>query len=117
MIGAIIGDVVGSRLEFHNHLSKEFEFMTAGSEFTDDTVMTCAVVQGLMDSKADFSDLSEKTVEAMQRIGRQFITDFIHLYERLVDLKGGLIYDILTDSTKTHYLFQYDHCHSCHICH
>lgn len=38
----------------------------------------------------------------------RIITDFIHLYERLVDLKGGLIYDILTDSTKTHYLFQYD---------
>lgn len=34
-------------------------------------------------------------------------TDFIHLYERLVDLKGGLIYDIVTDSTKTHYLFRY----------
>ena len=72
MIGAIIGDVVGSRFEFHNHLSKEFEFMTDSCEFTDDTVMTCAVAQGLMDSKPDFSDLSEKTVEAMQRIGRQF---------------------------------------------
>ncbi len=72
MIGAIIGDVVGSRFEFHNHLSKEFEFLTPGCTFTDDTVMTCAVAQGLMDSKEDFSDLSEKTVEAMQRIGQQF---------------------------------------------
>ena len=34
--------------------------------------MTCAVAQGLMDSREDFSDLSEKTVLAMQRIGRQF---------------------------------------------
>ena len=25
MIGAIIGDIVGSRFEFHNYLSKEFE--------------------------------------------------------------------------------------------
>ena len=72
MIGAIIGDVVGSRFEFHNHLSKEFEFLASGCEYTDDTVMTCAVAQGLMDSKEDFSDLSEKTVAAMQRIGRQF---------------------------------------------
>lgn len=72
MIGAIIGDVVGSRFEFHNHLSKEFEFFAPGCEFTDDTVMTCAVAQGLMDSKTDFSDLSEKTVAAMQRIGRLF---------------------------------------------
>ena len=72
MIGAIIGDIVGSRFEFQNHLSKEFEFFHPSCEFTDDTVMTCAVAQALMDSKPDYSDLSEKTVEAMQRIGRQF---------------------------------------------
>ena len=72
MIGAIIGDVVGSRFEFHNHLSKDFELFARGCEFTDDSVMTCAVAQGLMDSRYDWSDLSEKTVAAMQRIGRQF---------------------------------------------
>ena len=72
MIGAILGDIAGSRFEFHNILSKEFEFLHPDCEFTDDTVMTCAVAQGLMDSKEDFSDLSEKTIEAMQRIGRLF---------------------------------------------
>lgn len=72
MIGAIIGDIVGSRFEFNNHLSKEFEFFHPNCEFTDDTVMTCAVAQALMDSKPDYSDLSEKTVEAMQQIGRKF---------------------------------------------
>lgn len=72
MIGAIIGDVVGSRFEFHNILSKDFEFLAPGCMYTDDTVMTCAVAQGLMDSMPDFSDLSEKTVAAMQRIGQQF---------------------------------------------
>ena len=72
MIGAMIGDIVGSRFEFHNYLGKDFELLTPRCRFTDDTVMTCAVAQGLMDSKADFSDLSEKTAAAMQRIGRQF---------------------------------------------
>ena len=72
MIGAIIGDIVGSRFEFNNHLNKEFDFFHPNCEFTDDTVMTCAVAQALMDSKEDFSDLSEKTIAAMQRIGRQF---------------------------------------------
>ncbi|MBQ9249124.1 MAG: ADP-ribosylglycohydrolase family protein [Oscillospiraceae bacterium] len=72
MIGAILGDMVGSRFEFRNYLSKDFAFLTADSEFTDDTVMTCAVAQALMDSKEDFSDLSEKAVAAMRRIGRQF---------------------------------------------
>ena len=72
MIGAIIGDIVGSRFEFHNILSRQFDFLTEDCSFTDDTVMTCAVAQALMDSREDFSDLSEKAVAAMQRIGRQF---------------------------------------------
>ena len=45
MIGAVIGDIVGSRFEFHNHLSKDFEFLTQDCRFTDDTVMTCAVAK------------------------------------------------------------------------
>ena len=72
MIGAILGDIIGSRFEFHNYLGKDFELLTPRCEFTDDTVMTCAVAQALMDSKEDFSDLSEKTVAAMQRIGQQY---------------------------------------------
>ena len=71
MIGAILGDVVGSRFEFRNRLSKEFAFLHPDCEFTDDTVMTCAVAQALLDSREDWSDLSEKTVAAMQRIGRR----------------------------------------------
>lgn len=72
MIGAIIGDVVGSRFEFSNLLSKEFVLLTEENCFTDDTVMTCAVAQALMESREDYSDLSEKTVEVMQRIGRHY---------------------------------------------
>ena len=72
MLGAIIGDVVGSRFEFHNRLSRDFAFFHPDCRFTDDTVMTCAVAQALMDSREDFSNLAEKTVSAMQRIGRQY---------------------------------------------
>ena len=72
MIGAIIGDIVGSRFEFRNYLDKDFELFTPRCRFTDDTVMTCAVAQALMDSAPDFSDLSEKAVAAMQRIGRMY---------------------------------------------
>ncbi len=72
MIGAILGDVVGSRFEFSNRLSKDFEFLTGGCGFTDDTVMTCAVALALMESREDFADLSEKAVAAMQRIGRRY---------------------------------------------
>ncbi len=45
MLGAIIGDVVGSRFEFNNQKSKDFELFTEESRFTDDTVMTLAVAE------------------------------------------------------------------------
>ena len=50
MIGAILGDIIGSRFEFSNILSKDFELLTPRCEFTDDTVMTCAVAQALLDA-------------------------------------------------------------------
>lgn len=48
MIGAIIGDIVGSRFEFDNINTKDFEFWGEGCEFTDDTVMTIAVAEALL---------------------------------------------------------------------
>ena len=72
MKGAILGDIVGSRFEFDNNLSKDFRFLTKNCSFTDDTVMTCAVAQAILDCNGDYSDLSEKTVAAMQRIGRRY---------------------------------------------
>ncbi|UOO38516.1 ADP-ribosylglycohydrolase family protein [Oscillospiraceae bacterium CM] len=48
MIGAIIGDIVGSRFEFNNHKSKDFELFADGCRPTDDTVMTLAVAKSLM---------------------------------------------------------------------
>ena len=48
MIGAIIGDIVGSRFEFDNINTKNFEFWGEGCEFTDDTVMTIAVAEALL---------------------------------------------------------------------
>ena len=72
MFGAILGDIIGSRFEFRNLLSKDFELLTEDCRFTDDTVMTCAVAQALLDCGGDYTDLAKKAVEAMQRIGRQF---------------------------------------------
>ena len=48
MLGAIVGDIVGSRFEFNNHRSKDFEMFHRDCEFTDDTVMTVAVAKALM---------------------------------------------------------------------
>ncbi|WP_051238721.1 ADP-ribosylglycohydrolase family protein [Gaetbulibacter saemankumensis] len=48
MIGAIIGDIVGSIYEFDNHKSKEFDLFSKESTFTDDTVMTVAITEFLL---------------------------------------------------------------------
>lgn len=51
MIGAIIGDIVGSRFEFNNHRSTEFEFFHPQCDFTDDTVMTVAVADAIISGR------------------------------------------------------------------
>ena len=47
MLGAIIGDIAGSRFERRNIKTKEFELLHPGCRFTDDTVMTLAVGSAL----------------------------------------------------------------------
>lgn len=47
MIGAIIGDIAGSRFEWANTKKTDFDFFTPWSRFTDDTVMTVAVAEWL----------------------------------------------------------------------
>lgn len=72
MIGAIIGDIVGSRFEWNNHRSKDFEFLTYKCFFTDDTVMSLAVCKALMECQTDYSDLSDQAIRNMQEIGRPY---------------------------------------------
>lgn len=72
MIGAVIGDIIGSRFEFNNFLSKDFTLLTNKCRFTDDTVMTCAVAKAILDCKEDYTDLSSKAVTAMQSVGRNY---------------------------------------------
>lgn len=48
MIGAIIGDMVGSIYEFDNIKSKDFEFFTDSMEPTDDSVLTIATADWLL---------------------------------------------------------------------
>lgn len=74
MIGAIIGDVVGSRFEFDNYRAKDFEFMPGECYITDDTVMTCAVAKALISCHGDYSfgTVYDNTVSAMKTIGRRY---------------------------------------------
>ena len=48
MLGALIGDIVGSRFEWNNNKSKEFELLNYNCFFTDDSVMSLAVASSLL---------------------------------------------------------------------
>lgn len=48
MIGAIAGDIIGSRFERHNTSRYDFRLFTEHSTFTDDTVLTIAVMDALV---------------------------------------------------------------------
>lgn len=47
MLGAIVGDIIGSVYEFTNTKSTEFDLFTPWTKFTDDSVMTLAVAKWL----------------------------------------------------------------------
>lgn len=67
MMGAIIGDIVGSVYEWHNIKTKEFSLFRDDCFFTDDTVMTIAVAEALMNGgeRDDF-------IDAMKKYGRMY---------------------------------------------
>ena len=74
MLGAIIGDIVGSRFEWHNHRSKDFEFLShiKGCKPTDDSIMTLAIAQAILDCNGDENVLFINTVKRMQEFGKRY---------------------------------------------
>ena len=48
MIGAIIGDIIGSVYEVRPVKTTDFELFTSSSRFTDDTVLTIAIADALL---------------------------------------------------------------------
>ena len=72
IMGAIIGDVAGSRFEFNPIKSKDFNFFSNENKFTDDTVMTVAIAQALLEHKANNGDLSELAIKNMKAYGNRY---------------------------------------------
>lgn len=75
MIGAIIGDIVGSPYEFHNINVKNFPLFSHASRFTDDTVLTIALADCIMNEK-DWIDTIHEYFERYIKcgFGGQFIS-------------------------------------------
>lgn len=59
MLGAIIGDIVGSRFEFNNTNSIIFELFTDESTYTDDTICTVAIADAILNGKSYKDSLLE----------------------------------------------------------
>lgn len=64
MLGAIIGDLAGSRFEFNNYRKKDFDLLSTECYLTDDTVMTIAVAESLLKNL--------DVVKTLKKWGRKF---------------------------------------------
>ena len=67
MLGAIIGDIVGSRFEWHNIKTKQFDFLTHSCFFTDDSVMSLAIAKAILETKQP-TQLKDNAVICMRDV-------------------------------------------------
>lgn len=76
MLGAMIGDIVGSIYEFHNIRTKEFEFFSPDCFFTDDSVMTAAVAEALLDTDGEDSEavIRDRLIDGMKKWGENILS-------------------------------------------
>ena len=71
MLGALIGDIAGSRFEWNNLKSKDFELLTHTCQLTDDSFMSLAVAQAILDCNGNYVSLGNKAITRMQEIGHR----------------------------------------------
>lgn len=75
MYGAILGDIIGSPFEFdRGNKTKDFDLFSPGAAFTDDTVMTIAVCEGLLDAGLDCDEETQKRllVKSLKKWGAAY---------------------------------------------
>lgn len=69
MLGAVVGDIIGSVYEFNNAKRTDFEMFTEHPAFTDDSVMTLAVAQWLMEDEAH---TTLGLIQRMKELGKRY---------------------------------------------
>lgn len=75
MYGAILGDMIGSLFEFdQGDKTKEFDLFSRGCQFTDDSVMTAAVAEALIEAGPDASkeEIEKAVIIRMQDWGKRY---------------------------------------------
>jgi len=78
MIGAIAGDIIGSRWEMINYSANksfenylDFPLFTDQSKFTDDTVLSCAIAKVLMENNPE-DKIQQRFAEELKLFGRKY---------------------------------------------
>ena len=73
MLGAIIGDIVGSRFEFieEDYRPKDFPLFMLSCRATDDSFMTLAVADALLLSKGDREKLKTQIIVSMRKVAHK----------------------------------------------
>ncbi len=89
--GAVAGDIIGSTYEFHPTHNYNFRLLPYGSTFTDDSLMTVAVAEWLL----DYPDLDkEGLVGIMQKWGRRYpYIGYGKLFRRWLQMEQPLPYN------------------------
>ena len=74
MYGALLGDMIGAPYEFdRGNKTKEFPLFCEESHFTDDSVMTIAVAEALLDSQfREDGEIREALVQSIRKWGRKY---------------------------------------------
>ena len=75
MIGAILGDIIGSPYEFdRGSKSKDFPLFSEESTYTDDTVMTLAVAKAFLEAQPDAADdlILKNLADCMRQFGKMY---------------------------------------------
>lgn len=78
MLGAVVGDIIGSPYEYANIKTTDFPLFSEGSRFTDDTVMTLATVRALMECIPHHGDGTEEIdfkiemFDSLRKLARSF---------------------------------------------
>lgn len=72
VLGAIVGDIAGEPYEFGNNRNKNVDILTEGSTFTDDTILTVAVMKVILDG--DYS--SEKISDTLADFARRYPSSY-----------------------------------------
>lgn len=66
MCGALLGDMIGAPYEFdRGNKTKEFPLFSGEAGYTDDSVMTIAVAEALLDARAQGTEEDETAVKEL----------------------------------------------------